>query len=83
MLFSDLLLDGLELVGVEGAAADQVSKKLDGLADVAAEDLQLERALLAAGLRLETGSEVLDVGRDLGLGAGGGPAEEHLLEQVG
>ena len=83
VLIGNFLFHNLKLVGVKVAVADEVSKKLDGLADILFEDLHLEGAILTASLALETSAHAVDCKADFALGAAWGSTEEHLLEEVG
>jgi hypothetical protein len=83
VLLSNLLLNELELVGIEGAASNKVTKKLDSLGNITLEDLEVDLSVLSIGLAGEAGSHVFDGLSDVALVAVGSSAEEHLLKEVG
>ena len=50
VLLSNLLLNELEFVGVKSAVCDNISKKLDGLANITLEDLERNLSVLSVSL---------------------------------
>ena len=50
VLLSDLLLNELEFVRVKSAVCDNISKKLDGLANITLEDLERNLSVLSVSL---------------------------------
>jgi len=50
VLLSDLLLNELEFVRIKSAVCDNISKKLDGLANITLEDLERNLSVLSVSL---------------------------------
>ena len=67
MLHADLILDELKLGWVEGGVAEHVSEKVDGLAAISLEDLESEGGELSVGMGRVSGTNLLDLGGDIGL----------------
>jgi len=67
MLLPNFLLNELELISIEGAVSDEVTKNLDSLGDITLEDLEAELRILSVGLAVVAGSHVLNGLSDLAL----------------
>jgi hypothetical protein len=82
VLLSDLLLNELEFVGVKSAVSDNISKKLDGLANITLEYLERNLSVLSVSSACETTPHVFNGLSNVTLGAVGGSTEEHLFKEV-
>ena len=82
VLLSNLLLHELELIGVESAVSDDISKNLDSLANITLEDLERDMSVLSVGFACEATAHVFDGLSNVALGAVSGSTEEHLLKEV-
>jgi len=82
VLLSNLLLNELEFVGVKSAVSDNISKKLDGLANITFEDLERNLSVLSVSSACETTPHVFNGLCNVALGAVGGSTEEHLFKEV-
>lgn len=79
VLLSNFFLNEFELVGIEGAACNEVTKELNSLGNITLEYLKVDLCVLSVGLAGEAGTHVFDGLGDVTLVAVGGSAEKHLL----
>lgn len=82
VFLSNLLLNELKFVGAKSAIGDNISKKLDGLANVTLEDLKRYLRVLSVSSACETTAHVFYGLSNVALGAVSGSTEEHLFKEV-
>jgi len=82
VLHADFILEELKLAGVEGAVAENISKKANGCFGISLKYLKVVAGELSIRVSRVSGSMVLNDLGQLSLGLVGGSSESHLLEKV-